>query len=241
MPGVGAGYATNDVDQGWGGTVGVPHPGGAPTSIVAIHAFPVGWTTFPAAKPGRIPGVLEENVTNGNTTLTWNAGEIPMVVSGDNVDLMYELVALIQPIAPTAERGGYTFAGPLPSGLVELEAPYHRIPMSTPMLSTDDGTFGVSVQDGPLLNTIAGGGFTHLEQVTISGRLGYRSTTGDPTIGVALSTDETLYISSTTLTIEQLMAIAENITITDEASWTSNYSIGTNSSLLVDSTSTPTT
>lgn len=237
VAGVGASYATNDVDQGWGGTVGVPHPGGAPTSIVAIHAFPAGWTTFSEAKPGRIPGVLEENVTNGNTTLTWNAGDIPMVVTGDDVDLMYELIDLIQPIAPMAERGGYTFAGPLPGGLVELETPYHRVPMSTPMLDTSDGTFGVSVQDGPLLNTLAGGGFTHLTQLTISGRLGYGSTTGNPTIGIAISADETLYISSTTLTIEQLIAIAEDITITDEASWTSQYSVGTNSLTPVDGTS----
>ena len=95
--------------------------------------------------------------------------------------------------------------------------------MRTPSLATDDGTFGVIVEQGPLLNTLAGGGYTRLDPVSINGLAGYKSITGYPAIAVALSTDETLYISAQNLTMEQLTAIAEHITITNEATWRAHY------------------
>lgn len=224
IPNVGAGYGSHDDDQGWGGTIGSIQPNAAPTSLVAVHTFPVGYDTgLHDAKPGRIAGVDETTVTNGNTTLTWKVGDIPVVVTGDDIDLMYQLVDLVQPIETTPQRGGYEFSGPLPNGLTELETPYHRIAMRTPSLSTDDGTFSVSVDQGPVLSFLAGGGSTKLDAVTINGLNGYKSTTGYPTIALAVSTDETLYISAQNLTMEQLTDIAKHITITDEATWRAHY------------------
>ncbi|MEO6125976.1 MAG: hypothetical protein ABIR32_19925 [Ilumatobacteraceae bacterium] len=59
----------------------------------------------------------------------------------------------------------------------------------------------------------------------LNGLTGYESTTGYPTIALALSTDETLYISAQNLTMEQLSTIAEHITITDEATWRAHYGV----------------
>jgi len=227
IPNVNASYSFHDDDQGWVGTIGVIHPDAAPSSIISINAGYTGMNTssFPFSNPGRVPGVYETTVTNGNTTLAWKVGDIPVVVSGDNIDLMYQLVDLVQPTETTSPRAGYQFRGPLPDGLTELETPYHRIAMRTPSLLTNDGSFGVAVEQGPLLNTLAGGGYTKLDTVTVNGLYGFKSATGYPTIGLALSTDETLYIYSQSLTMEQLTNLAENVTITDEASWRTSYEL----------------
>jgi hypothetical protein len=216
----------HDDDQGWAGTIGSIQPNAAPTSIVAVHTFPLGWnTSLPDTKPGRIAGVDETAVSNGNTTLAWKVGDVPVVVTGDDIDLMYQLVDLIQPIEATPQRGGYEFSGPLPNGLSELETPYHRIAMHAPSLSANDRTFSVAVEQGALLNTLAGGGHTKLDAVTINGLNGYKSTTGNPTIALALSTDETLYIDGHNLTMEQLTDIAKHIAITDETTWRAHYGL----------------
>ena len=226
LPNVRAGYGTHDDDQGWEGTIGVLHPDRAPTSVVAVHVFPAGWdTSFPDSRPGRVAGVEETAVTNGNTTLTWKVGDIPVAATGNDVDLMYQLVDLVEPVAATVQRGGYQFNGPLPNGSSELEAPYHRIAMRSPLVANDDGTFSVAVEQGPVLNVLAGGGSTTLDRVTINGLNGYKSTTGDPTIALAITSDETLYLSARTLTMEQLTAIAQGVTITDGASWRAHYEL----------------
>jgi hypothetical protein len=138
---------------------------------------------------------------------------------------MYQLVDLVEPVAATVQRGGYQFNGPLPNGSSELEAPYHRIAMRSPLVANDDGTFSVAVEQGPVLNVLAGGGSTTLDRVTINGLNGYKSTTGDPTIALAITADETLYLSARTLTMEQLTAIAQAVTITDGASWRAHYEL----------------
>ena len=226
LPNVGAGYGTHDDDQGWEGTIGVPHADDAPISVVAVHVFPVGWdTSFPDSRPGRVADVEETTVNNDNTTLTWKVGVTPVVVSGNDVDLLYQLVDLIDPIDATVQRGGYQFNGPLPNGLSEFGPPYHRIAMRSPIVSTDDGTFSVGVEQGPILDAIVGGGITMLDRVTINGLNGYKSTTGDPTIALAITTDETLYLSTSVLTMEQLTAIANGVTITDDATWRAHYGL----------------
>ncbi len=228
VPGVGASYGWSDTDQGWSGTVGFPQAGTAPTSIIGIYARPLGWTEAPfPSTEGRIPGMREEALGNGMTRLVWKSGDTPMCMVGDDLDLMYQLVDIVQPAEPTATRGGYTFTRALPDGLAELEAPYHRLPLSEPMVDTNDSpaTFSAMVVGGPLLNWLASAGVTQPEPITINGRPGYRSTTGDPTIALALSTDETLFIHSSTYTMDQLIAAATNITITDEATWKAHYAV----------------
>lgn len=226
VPGVGASYGVTTTDGGWSGTVGVPQHDGAPASIIGIQAFPTGQdaSMFPS-RAGRVDGVSEEAVPNGLTRLVWKVGQHAMSLFGENVDLMYQLVDIIQPTAPTATRGGYTFTEALPGGLVELEPPYHLVPIANPMVDTNDtaGTFVATVLHGPLLNTLLIGGVTHFEPISINGRAGYRSTTGAPTIVLALSSDETLYVHSETFTIDKLTAAAKTITITDETTWKAHY------------------
>jgi hypothetical protein len=228
VPGVGASYGWTDTDQGWSGTVGFAYSGEVPTSIMGISSFPNGWpeAQFPSTS-GRVPGVHEEAVANGMTRLVWKSGDIPMSVVGGDLDLMYQLVDIVQPTTTTATRGGYTFTRALPEGLVELEAPYHRLPLFEPMVDTNDSpaTFSAMVVGGPLLTWLAGAGMPYPEPITINGRPGYRSTTGDPTIALALSTDETLFIHSSTYTMDQLIAAATDITITDEATWKAHYGV----------------
>jgi hypothetical protein len=228
VPGVGASYGVSTTDQGWSGTVGIPAPDGAPSSIIGIQAFPLGFDTSALpTTPGRVAGVSEDSLTGGMTRLSWKVGEQAMSLFGDNADLMYQLVDIIKPIAPTPTRGGYTFTTTLPGGLVEIDAPYHLVPIANPMVDTNDTahTFAASVVHGPLLSTFLLEGQPHCRPITINGRPGYQSTAGTPTIVIGLSSDETLFVNSETFTMDQLVSVAKRITITDEATWRAHYHI----------------
>ena len=219
IPGVYASHGSHDDDQGWGGTIGVRSAEGTPTTIVGVHVFPTGFTPFPDATQGPIPGILE-NLGDGITSLTTTIGGFPVVVAGDDIDLLYDVVTTVEPAVSGDQLDGYTFSGPLPSGLVELESPQHRVPMVVPALWTDDGTFSVAIEQGAVLTNLVG---REVESITINGRDGYRTTSGPPTIVVAVSTDESLYVASTIVDMEELADIARNITIVDESTWDDLY------------------
>ncbi len=68
-----------------------------------------------------------------------------MLSRGDNVALLYDVVTSVEPVVLDHQLDGYTFNSPLPPGLVELEPPQHRVPMATPVLWIDDGTFIVAI------------------------------------------------------------------------------------------------
>ncbi len=219
IPGVYASHGSHDDDQGWGGTIGVRSLDGTPTTIIGVHVFPTGFTPFPDATPGRNPGILE-NLGDGITSLTTTIGGFPVVVAGDDIDVLYDVVDLVEPTVVDDQLDGYTFSGSLPSGLVELEAPQHRLPMVVPALWTHDDTFSVAIEQGAVLTNLVG---RQVEPITINGRNGYRTTSGTPTIVIAVSTDETLYLASTIVDIEQLTDIADNITFVDESTWDDVY------------------
>ena len=86
--------------------------------------FPTGFTPFPDATQGRTPGILE-NLGDDITSLTTTISGFPIVVAGDDIDLLYDVVNLVEPTVVDDQLDGYTFSGSLPSGLVELEAPQH--------------------------------------------------------------------------------------------------------------------
>jgi hypothetical protein len=213
-------------DQGWGGSIGVVDATGTPSVLVAIAAFPVGWVTFPDAQTGRVAGVGETRF-DGGVTLSWSVGDIPFTMVGDDLDLMYQLIEHIEPIAGGTDRGGYRFVGGLPGGLSELEAPQHRVPMRTPSVNTEGvrGVLSMSVEDGPILATLAGGGVLKPQSITINGLHGYRSTTGRPVIVLAPATDETLWLSSETMTFEELQGVAERVQLVDEATFRAKYNV----------------
>ncbi len=92
LPNVGAGYGTHDDDQGWEGTIGVPHADDAPISVVAVHVFPVGWdTSFPDSRPGRVADVdmpssrgrrVSEGFRERETPPLLNGGSSPTLTDG---------------------------------------------------------------------------------------------------------------------------------------------------------------
>jgi hypothetical protein len=224
IPGVHASHGSHDDDQGWVGTIGRSSPDGTPTTIIGVHVFPKGVTPFPDATQGRTPGILE-NLGDDITSLTTTINGFSVVVAGDDINLLYDIVATVEPTVVDDQLDGYTFSRSLPSGLVELEPPQHSVPMVTPYLSTDDGTtLSVTIEQGAVLSNLVG---RNVEPITINGRNGYRTTSGTPTIVIAVSTDETLYISSTIVDIDQLTDIANNITLVDQSTWDDLYDMQT--------------
>lgn len=219
------GYANRVGDQGWGGTVGREHGIGPPTSIVGVQVFPPGVRPFPEAEPGPRADVTEMRFDDGITTLIRVADGVPIVVTGDDPDLLYEVVGLVRPNSSSPRRDGYRFAGPLPAGLSELEPPHHVVPMLVPTLTTDDGRLDVEVGDGPVLAALAGAGVTDLVAVSVNGRPGYRAATGRSIVALALSSDETLVMSSNEMSIGELMAVAARVSFTDQATWERRYGV----------------
>jgi hypothetical protein len=225
-PGVLYGYHSDRTEQqGWGGSIGVLDVSGTPSVLVAIAAFPVGWVTFPDARPGRVAGVGETGL-DGGVTLSWSVGDIPFTMVGDDLDLMYQLIDHIEPVLGRADRGGYRLVGELPGGLSELEAPQHRVPMRTPSVNTEgSGVLSMSVEDGPILTTLAGGGVLKPQPITINELHGYRSTRGRPIIVLELATDEALWISSNTMTFDELKNVASRVQLVDEAAFRAKYNV----------------
>jgi hypothetical protein len=209
-----------DEDLGWRGAIGIPRPGEAPTTIIAVEVFPAAYEPFLAGLKGRIAGVFEETTWDGSTSLTTTANGFTVVVTGDDVDLLYEIVATVEPVVSDDQLDGYTFDSALPAGLVELEPPQHRMAMTFPAMSVGDGLFGVRIEQGAALSVLGG---RDVATITVNGRHGYRSISGPPTVAIAVSTDETLYLTSTIVDIEQLMEIAQRVTLVDESTWVALY------------------
>lgn len=221
IPGVHASHGSHDDDQGWVGTIGRRSPDGAPTTIVGVHVSATGQHPFPDAAQGRIPGVLEQPFGDGTTSLTTTVDGFAVVVNGDDIDILYDVLSAVEPIVRDGQLDGYNFSSALPTGFAELEPAQRRVPMVTPYLSTNDGAaLSVTIDQDPALSFLAG---REVDPITINGRSGYRSNSGTPTIVIAISTDETLYISSTIIDIEQLTDIAQNITFVDESTWNDLY------------------
>ncbi len=235
-------FSYHSDDQGWGGTVGIVDASGTPITAIKISVFPPGYSTFPDATPGRIDGVGETAVGGNFVTLTWAMDGRPLTMVGDNLDLMYELIGHIEPERVTPSTRGYALRGDLPGGLVELAVPQHRVAMRNPTIATDDGQsnrFDISVQDAPLIESLVGGELAGLESVTINGFHGYTSTHPGSygthrVLALAISTDETLLVSSETMSFAELQAVAEQIELADEATFAATYALGSTSAVLLD-------
>lgn len=234
-------FSRNSDDQGWGGTVGIVDAIGTPTTAINISIFSPGYSTFPNATPGPIDGVGETAVGGNFVTLTWTVDGRPLTMVGDNLDLMYELIGHIELEAGPEITRGYVLVGDLPGGLTELAVPRHRVAMRNPMISTDvhqSTDFGIAVWAAPLIEMLVGGELTELESVTINGLHGYASTHRGPygtyrVLALAVSTDETLHVSSETMTFVELRELAEQIELADEATFEATYAAGLSSAVIL--------
>ena len=231
IPGVYASYGEHDDDQGWGGAIGLPGVGDkGPSSIVGVRVFPPGYDdglpggrVFSDAPPGRLPDTFELHY-DGGTTVVSTVDDHPVVVFGADVDLLYEIAELVEPVEVDGQLTGYRFTSPLPAGVAELEAPQSAAPARLPGLSTQDGTtFVASIQQGGPLYNLTSVGSDRIEAITVNGRSGYRTTAPTPTITIAVSAELTLFLTSTTLTIDQLTDIARNVRLVDESTWNDTY------------------
>lgn len=220
-----ASYGERHSDQGWTGAIGTLGSGDVPQSVIGINVFPQNspMPVLPDATPGSRSDVYESSGPNGTITLNRLVDGHPVLVIGSDSELLYEIVNLVRPQSASDSVEGYAFSGPLPEGLTQIAAPYHRTPMSVPILSTDDGTFSVSVQDGPLLGMLGAGPTMQFEPVTIGRLNGYQSINGNALIALALNSDETLMLQSSVMSLDELTEIAGHITLTDHATWVAQY------------------
>lgn len=220
-----ANFSTRTDENTWIGAIGTLQLDGVPQPLVAVAAFANGQDPFPEAVPGRIAGVSEISFGGGRATLAWSVDDTPLTLAGADLDTMYSLVEHIVPSADGADRSGYVIVGELPSGLVELEAPHELKPMNFPAINSETGEFGVSVDDGPFLSVLAATGVADREPITINSLDGFISADDQPLIALALSGDEIMFVSSSTMTRDQLVDFAGTIRIGDEAEFRSVYGV----------------
>lgn len=221
--GVYGGFGVFEQDPFFAGTVGLIGADRTPNDLIAVAAFPQGFEPLSGALPGRLAGVDEARFETG-ATLTWKVDDVSFSMVGKDLDLMYELLDRVQP-----GEHGYELVGDLPGGLVELEAPYrHSVPWTSDVATGEEAAvqFNVSVQEGPVLSSLVSGGVTEMRPVMINGLDGYEATTGRPVIGLAVSTDETLWVSSETMSRAELTELAGQIRLVDEAAYREHYGLG---------------
>lgn len=209
----------------WIGSIGTLRLDGVPQPLVAVAAFAKGLEPFPDATPGRVEGVSEMSFGGDRFALTWTIGETPLTLTGAGLDTMYSLVEHILPSAEASDRGSYSIVGDLPLGLVELAPPYELRPMELPEITSEIGEFSVAVDDGPFLSVMAATGVVEREPITIGSLSGFISVGDQPLIALALSGDEIMFVSSTTMSRDQLIAFAATIRIGGEEEFRSTYGL----------------
>ena len=217
-------------DSGWMGLVGVAAtgPDRAPTSLTRVQAMPVALPYTPPSVPGRRDGIREGVPFDGRSSLFWEAGPIRFVLTGPDIELMYDLVDRVQAIEPNAGRGGYEFVGDLPPCIVELDPPRRQTAGWIPGIydSREAERLSLYVDDqSPLQTMIDTGG--DVRPVTVNGHPGYISSRNGSVVGLAfaIASDETVQISISPYSESELLAIAERIQFVDEATWRDHYDV----------------
>ena len=220
-----ANFGNRTDEDTWIGSIGTLRSDGVPQPLVGVAAFQKGQEPFPDAVPGRVEGVSEMAFGDDRFTLAWTLDETPLTLTGADLDTMYSLVEHIVPSAEATDRRGYSIVGDLPLGLVELEPPYELRPMSLPEITSEIGEFSVAVDDGPFLSVMAATGLVEREPITIGSLSGFISVGDEPLIALALSGDEIMFVSSTTMSRQQLIDFAGSIRIGNEAEFRSTYGV----------------
>ena len=85
------------------------------------------------------------------------------------------------------------------------------------MINSRDGEFSIAVDNGPLPIVLAATGRANWEPMTINSLNGFISEGDKPLIALALSGDEIMCVSSSTMTRDQLVEFAPTVRIGDES------------------------
>jgi len=236
---VGASYFQSVSDE-WAGVLGTTSSGEGEQNLVVITVFPIGTqVALDDEKPGRRTGVSEVAHLEGGHTLFWTVGDVPFSAFGSDLNTLYALIDVVEPIDGSGTRGGYQFTAPLPTGLEELVVPTHRKPHNGPSLSTDDGALDVAVYElSPLTLLVTGGNFsvetTRVNDMDVAvGRHGVWTA-----VAIAVSPSKTMLISSNTLDLQHLAQVAEHIKMVDESTWRQHYGLQDSPTQIVAPTTT---
>jgi hypothetical protein len=216
--------------RSFAGVVGIDHPEG-PTNLITIYVSdPASPEQRPTpAEPGRIAGVSETLYNNGSAALFTIADgrHVTLFNTPGDLDTMYAVIELIEPVVEDGTLAGYRFAGDLPAALSELEPPFSQgwDTGAFPQLSIDTG-ISISVNPAPAL-TIAAARPGNLERATIGGRPGYVNADPDNgavvEIAVELDDGTTLHVTTAGTTRDELMTLVEAIDLVDEQTWLRTY------------------
>jgi hypothetical protein len=215
----------------WAGALGVPDEYGDVSQVITIDVFDNGFIppTLPPFGENAVPrrdDVLELGLT-GATGLYLQVNGHTVALIGNDVDLMYSIIDLIQ---PDFERG-YTIDGPLPGGLKEIDAPVRADDSDGPSVvfnTNDEGSIAnLDVTESGALAAVGRSGPLLANAVTVGGRSGYVSAVGrQVTVALALDDTHAITISSDRLSTEALIALLEAITYTDRGEFEAYYGTG---------------
>lgn len=223
---VGATYY-GGVSDVWSGVLGAASTPDSASNLFVLTVFPVGTeVAFDDQVPGRRAGVSEVTDLQGGHTLLWMVGDVPFSAFGGDLNTLYDLIDIVAPTNSSGTRGGYEFTASLPGDLKELVVPTHQVPHNGPSLSTDDGALDVAIYQIPPLTLLVTGGNTSVEltkrndmDVAIGRHDSWTS------IAIAVSPRYTMLISSNTLNLQQILQVADHITMVDESTWQEHFGL----------------
>ena len=201
-------------------------PAETPTEVISVTAFPGGGfqpEPFPESVIGRRPDVHETQWgSGGGTTLQWGDSAMQFSMVGSNLDVMYALLELIVPVSSGPTR--FEFNGQLPGGLRLVGDQIEGKAGATPNISGAEGEISVSIENEGVFTLVVGQKIT---RTTVAGRPAwlFHEQGRAPTLAVEIAPRETLMIYGHTLTLEQLLAMAEKVQVVDEATWRTYYGV----------------
>ncbi|MGB8859689.1 MAG: hypothetical protein WCC60_10560, partial [Ilumatobacteraceae bacterium] len=210
------------------GLVGTLDRDGGPTSLTVVFLHPHVSETQTRAVPGRRDGV--EELTLGDVTALFEAADSwDLRVYGVDIDQSYAVLDAIDVVFDeTGEVSSYRLTA-LPDGLHELSPPTFAPAGSSPMIGIGD-TNPVKISMVPLPVLTATAGFSGFSPVAteVSGREAYSSSGpgGTRVLAVAVTATDSLVITSdASVTLDELVRIAEGVAFGTQAQWEARYHV----------------
>ena len=178
-------------------------------------------------EPGRTADVGEYDYGSGVELVKSYPNDIVVVVQGRDIDQLYDLLDHIEPTRTDGALDGYRLVGELPDDLEEIEAAFERSfdDGAYPSLQIHRDTLLVSIRPGPALGDISGF-IGPIERVDVGERIGFvheRPQNDYVTLAVELENGDTMTVSGSDFTRQELIDIAAGIELVDEQTWNERY------------------